>query len=1094
MRRVILICFGILWSQVALAMTPQMYARVMDAVDSRDLNALKQIRASGVDMNSPISNGMTPLCETVAQGDYEGYEMLLTQGATPYVACIRQLPESDVARFYANQPAPHTYYVGQHAEARPSESWGKPVLKGINLPMLGIGEVLVGGIAAAGILTLGRGGSGGNGGGGGDAQNDYIWTAPLDLSTSSFETRQYKADNIYSGYPEVKDSTNFLGAIKASSAYARGYTGYGIKRKSDGTLEGAGEAAINKTKKTKVAVVDDGVWDEHPQLNSNISRQTNKTYNFMYGSCDTNSSSTRCWEKIDEYDEGGITMVDVKLKENGEYVMGRQQAMTKLEWLIYQTETEGYDPNDPTPVVHETWKNKDESEGVVLSPKYKVGDTWYIYNAQNLNPTKPDGLGGWPITCSEDGSSCWYNMKNPEETKDNIYVEAVSKYYNEEGLIVSGYENHGTHVAGLVAAKSDGEEGDSGMMGVAYNADIIPIKFDITMGETMNVVANAVNLGADIVNLSSASTTSRRGDMDELVQAFEYNMEVRPDFLHAYKTAAENNTILVFSAGNYEWTDEPYDSSMFSMAPLSSLLNGTTPTEEGKTYNLTNLFVNVIAVDEKNKLTAYSAKCGVTKDYCIAAPGGSTSKQIYSTVNEDEGYTYGKMMGTSMATPIVSGALAILKGAFPHLTNQQVVQILFETATDLGEPGVDDIYGHGLVNLEAATSPIGLPKIPLSGDVSGKTAEVTQSTSVVPASFASIAKALPTKLVVLDKYDRAFAMPTSSFVHVAKHENKLDGRFKSFMRGDEKVVATNDKFTMAYSERRSNLNSKGINQGSIRFEVRPTTKWSFKSYYTENTETSGGTYFERLMQSPYAKMKEAWGAAVSYDLTKNWKAIVQGQVGQNGFVDEKDLNKMEHNKISLFQSSLQYNGLKKVGLKMVAGVTNEQGSTLGMWGRGAFKSGNSKTTFVGAGVTLNLTDALTLEGMYYSGKTEVNNNCSLVKMSNLKSDSFALTAAWKMNENRILGLQFVSPLRVRRGTARVDVPVARDAYQDIVYRDSVKADLKPSAREYDMGVYFADNLQEDVRLQSEVGVRLNPDHVAGAAPDWRALIGLNFGL
>ena len=115
-------------------------------------------------------------------------------------------------------------------------------------------------------------------------------------------------------------------------------------------------------------------------------------------------------------------------------------------------------------------------------------------------------------------------------------------------------------------------------------------------------------------------------------------------------------------------------------------------------------------------------------------------------------------------------------------------------------------------------------------------------------------------------------------------------------------------------------------------------------------------------------------------------------------------------------------------------------------------------------------------------------------MSNIKSDSFALTAAWKVNEGRTFGVQFVSPLRVRQGTATVDLPVGRDAYQDIVYRDAVKADLKPSAREYDVGLYYAETLRDDVHFQSEVGVRLNPDHVAGAAPDWRALFGLSLGL
>ena len=1085
MRRVILICLGILLGcQPAMAMTSQIFSRVMDAVDSRDLRTLKELKSSGVDMNSPLPNGMTPLCETVAQGDYEGYEMLLTQGASPYVACIRQLPEHQVADFYANQPPAQTYYTGRLDSARAASEWGKPALKEFSFPTLGVGEVLLGGVAVAGILTLGHGGKAP----GEDSKNKYVWPAPLDLKPAEFESRQYTAENVFSGDPEVDNSINFLGSIHASSAYARGYTGYKVKRNADGSLDGEGSAAIDKEKRVQVAIVDDGVWVNHPQLKTNTAITSNKTYNFVYGACD-DTFSGKCWKPISEV----LGSVTVQLYDNGEPVSGRLQVLSKLDWLVYQTLAQDYGANDPTPTSYKAWS--EASTPNVLYSRYRIGEQWYLYDPNNLNPNPTDGLGGWAVTCDDDGKNCYYTVG-----EEDRYVDVV----------IEKYDNHGTHVAGLVASKSNGDSGTSGMMGVAYNANIIPIKFDETMDETLNHISNAVNLGADIVNFSSASPSAQREDIETLVQQFDDVMAQRPDFLHAYQTAAKNSVILVFAAGNYTGDAAPYESSIFSMAPLSSSLNGTTKAEDGNTYNLNNLFVNVVALDDSfKKLAGYSARCGATKSYCVAAPGGS-QWNMYSTIYDDGGYTYGGDMGTSMAAPIVSGALAVIKGAFPHLTNQQVVQILFATADYIsltkdqknqGETEEKDalgkynsVYGRGLVNLDAATSPIGLPKIPLSSLASGVSFIAGTSSATVPSSFSGVAHALPAHMIVLDKYDRAFAVPTSAFIHVAKRENKLDGRFKSFMRGDEKIVATTDKMTMAYSERRSNLNGKGMQHGSMRFEVRPTPKWSFKSYYTENTETTGGSYFERLMQSHYAKMKEAWGGAVSYDLGKNWKATVSGQIGQNGFVDEDDLNDMNHNKISLLQSSLQYNGLKKVGLKLTGGITNEQGSTLGMWGRGAFKSGNSKTSFVGAGMTLNLTDALTLEGMYYIGKTEVNNGRSLVKMSDLTSDSFALTAAWKVNDGRTLGLQFVSPLRVRRGVATVDLPVARDAYQDVVYRESVKANLKPTAREYDIGFYYAENLQEDVHFQSEMGVRLNPDHVAGAAPDWRALVGLHFGL
>ncbi|MFZ4604816.1 MAG: S8 family peptidase [Caulobacter sp.] len=81
----------------------------------------------------------------------------------------------------------------------------------------------------------------------------------------------------------------------------------------------------------------------------------------------------------------------------------------------------------------------------------------------------------------------------------------------------------------------------------------------------------------------------------------------------------------------------------------------------------------------------------------LVAPG----EMIYATLPDN---TYGYMSGTSMATPIVAGAAALLEGRWPTLKARpaSVADILLNSATDIGAKGVDPVYGRGLLNVERA--------------------------------------------------------------------------------------------------------------------------------------------------------------------------------------------------------------------------------------------------------------------------------------------------------------------------------------------------------------------------------------------------------
>jgi serine protease len=89
----------------------------------------------------------------------------------------------------------------------------------------------------------------------------------------------------------------------------------------------------------------------------------------------------------------------------------------------------------------------------------------------------------------------------------------------------------------------------------------------------------------------------------------------------------------------------------------------------------------------------------------LVGPGGDTSKPgggvLQQTIDGQGGETFAAWQGTSMASPHVAGAAAVLLGAGAG-TPERVKDLLLATTSDLGEPGYDTQYGHGLLDLGAA--------------------------------------------------------------------------------------------------------------------------------------------------------------------------------------------------------------------------------------------------------------------------------------------------------------------------------------------------------------------------------------------------------
>lgn len=224
---------------------------------------------------------------------------------------------------------------------------------------------------------------------------------------------------------------------------------------------------------------------------------------------------------------------------------------------------------------------------------------------------------------------------------------------------------HGTHVAGLAA---------SAVSGVAPSAKILPVKVMSAFGsgDLASITAGiryAADRGANIINISLGADTF---GMDP-----QTIKKISTEWEKAITYSQAKGAIVVAAAGN----GYPYDPSFGPLAGQGFDIDKTTSLPASL---LLNNLVTVSAVDSFGTLTDYS-NFG-SKAVLVAAPGGASdtnpndkiddSKPLLATYFMPSIASYVGLEGTSMATPVVSGALALMKSAYPKAKMAELISAL----------------------------------------------------------------------------------------------------------------------------------------------------------------------------------------------------------------------------------------------------------------------------------------------------------------------------------------------------------------------------------------------------------------------------------
>lgn len=231
---------------------------------------------------------------------------------------------------------------------------------------------------------------------------------------------------------------------------------------------------------------------------------------------------------------------------------------------------------------------------------------------------------------------------------------------NGQRPVGSEGSEHGTMVASLAAGRGTGT--NAGVIGAAPAASILAISIGFGEGSTSSdeqiaaAVRFAVDQGADVINMSLTRNTR----------------DWPPSWDKAFLYAAEHDVVVVAAAGN----------------------RGSGTTEVGAPATMPGV-LTVGGVDVNGEASFDASSQGITIG--VSAP----SEDLVGVVPGGDHVLWN---GTSGATPIVAGIVALVRAAHPELDAANVINRVIATAHDAGAPGTDPIYGFGLVDAAAAVT------------------------------------------------------------------------------------------------------------------------------------------------------------------------------------------------------------------------------------------------------------------------------------------------------------------------------------------------------------------------------------------------------
>ena len=640
--------------------------------------------------------------------------------------------------------------------------------------------------------------------------------------------------------------------------------------------------------------------------------------------------------------------------------------------------------------------------------------------------------------------------------RNKTVVERFLGATDEDGSEFS----HGTAVAGILAGE-DIPAYPYDAQGVAWGADLVV--FAIPLGEAPELydpieIAALPGTGAyfaetfeeilawqfgsrsiEFLNLSLGVSGIIENYGEEVVE--EPFALLLPVLL---QEGADEKAIFVWAGGNAHGTacDLPIAQCVDGAVEASSI--DLLPGLAVHFPELQETTVAVVAIRPDGEIAEFSNRCGIAAEYCLAAPGDELRVSYFGPGPDGTPVrAVAEAGGTSMAAPMVTGGLALMKQYFRgQLSNTDLLARLLETADRTGIYADAAIYGRGLMDLGAATSPVGAQTVAMGDRVESAGAPLHGSVLQLGLAFGdALAPALEgRKIAAFDALGAPFWYDVGNLVSVAAQPS-LHDRFRHFRQ----MPLFSSEGSPASALRLPILEARGEAQGALpglylaRSGASPAASGHFglaRHSVVASLPVSTGLSATLLTTEGLARQEPTSGAALTWRAPEAPVGLRAGWMG-------------ERRTLLGSEAGGAFGGLEAHAV--FAGL--EADAELGPWRLGGTAEIGTVNTHVHGGVFRDI--------------------------SPLATSAFSLHATRHHEDGSAFRVSLSQPLRVERGRAWLTLPSGRRAAGAVI-RSTLASEVEPGGRQVDLALHWQQPLalgalRLGATLSREPGHRGNAD-------------------